>query len=296
MSNILITKAFCSTAVGSAKFVLLTLCDAANQDAECWLGLDTLRVKTGLSRTAIKSAVSKLELDGHISVKRRYNKTNIYQIHPVESKVAKELLYDRPSLEKRETLLDQVFDEISQKKKALANGEILMGRNPTHHDEELMGRNPTLNGPESDPPMGRNPTHNPKGTIREPKEGESGDSLPPHADEEIKKPSKAKSKETNLADYLAQCQAEGKPGLSEDHYIWDRAKKIGLTENLVHLEWCVFKEKYLALPNKKYADWGRAFANCVQAGWHGLYKKSQDGNVFLTTAGKNAMAIYGDDQ
>ncbi|WP_291810873.1 helix-turn-helix domain-containing protein [Limnobacter sp.] len=144
MSNILITKAFCSTAVGSAKFVLLTLCDAANQDSECWLGLDTLRVKTGLSRTAIKSAIAKLELDGHISVKRRYNKTNIYQIHPVESKVAKELLYDRPTLEQRETLLDQVFEEITQKKKSLANGEILMGRNPTHQNEELMGRNPTL--------------------------------------------------------------------------------------------------------------------------------------------------------
>lgn len=156
-----------------------------------------------------------------------------------------------------------------------------MGRNPTHHDEELMGRNPTIN---------------PKGTQSNQKEGESDDSPPSPADEEIKKPSKAKTKETNLSDYLAQCLAEGKPGLAEDHYVWDRAQKMGLPESLVHLEWSVFKDKYLALPNKKYADWGRTFANCVQSGWHGLYRKSADGTVFLTTAGKNAMAIYGDDQ
>ncbi len=303
MSNILITKAFCSTAVGSSKFVLLTLCDAANQDSECWLGLDTLCVKTGLSKTAIKSAVSKLEVDGHISVKRRYNKTNIYALHPVESKVAKELLYDKPSLEHRESLLDQVFTEISNKKKALASGEISMSRNPAHQKEGSMSRNPTSNEPESDLSMSRNPANNPKGTQKNPKEEADASPLPfvPAEADKAKATSKAKANKKpgssmTLAEYLQHCEETGAYPLPETHYVWTRSEKMGLPDELVLLDWQVFKEKYLndqKAKTKKYADWLQHFCNSLEKNWNGLYFKKADGSVVLTTAGKNQQALHG---
>ena len=80
MSNILITKAFCSTAVGSSKFVLIVLADAANSDSQTWQGLDTLAAKTGLSRSAIKNAMVRLVEDKHITMDRRYNKAFVRAI------------------------------------------------------------------------------------------------------------------------------------------------------------------------------------------------------------------------
>lgn len=304
MSNILITKAFCSTAVGSSKFVLIVLADAANSDSQTWQGLDTLAAKTGLSKSAIKNAMVRLVEDKHITMDRRYNKTNIYTIHPVECPKLKELLLEKPTLAARESLLDQIFAEISGKKKSLAEGgKKLMSQNLAHQDSELMSQNLAHDEPESSPLMSQNLANNPKVSQKNPKEEADASTLPsvPAKADKAKATSKAKAKKKpgssmTLAEYLQHCEETGAYPLPETHYVWTRSEKMGLPDELVLLDWQVFKDKYLndqKAKTKKYADWLQHFCNSLEKNWNGLYFKKADGSVVLTTAGKNQQALHG---
>lgn len=279
MSNILITKAFCSTAVGSSKFVLIVLADAANSDSQTWQGLDTLAAKTGLSRSAIKNAMVRLVEDKHITMDRRYNKTNIYTIHPVECPKLKELLLEKPTLAARESLLDQIFAEISGKKKSLAEG-----------GKKLMSQNLAHDEPETSPLMSQNLANNPKVTQKNPKEEANASPLP-----SVPAQAGRKRTEITLAEYIANCQANDKEVVPENHYVWDKAAAIGLSIPMVNLEWAVFKEKYTTVSkdkSKKYADWMQVFCNAIQGGWHRLYFVQPDGLVVTTSTGRAAAKLH----
>lgn len=292
MSNILITKAFCSTAVGSSKFVLIVLADAANSDSQTWQGLDTLAAKTGLSRSAIKNAMVRLVEDKHISVDRRYNKTNIYTIHPVECPKLKELLLEKPTLAARESLLDQIFSETSGKKKSLAEGgKKLMSQNLAHQDSESMSQNLAHDEPESSPSMSQILANNPKVSQKNPKEEADASPLPSLP----AKAGKKKKAEITLTEYISNCQANDLEVVPENHYVWDKAAAIGLTIPMVNLEWAVFKEKYTTgakEKTKKYADWLQVFCNAIQGGWHKLYFVQPDGQVITTSTGRAAAKLH----
>lgn len=293
MSNILITKAFCSTAVGSAKFVLIVLADAANSDSQTWQGLDTLAAKTGLSKSAIKNAMVRLVEDKHITMDRRYNKTNIYTIHPVECPKLKELLLDKPTLDARESLLEQIFTEISGKKKALAeSGKKLMSQNLAHQNSGLMSQNLAHDEPESSPLMSQNLANNPNISLNNPKEEADASPSPSFP----AKAGKAKKAECTLAEYMQRCEQDGVDSVPAEHYVWSQAEKIGLSPDLVHLEWAVFKDKYTngsKTKSKKYADWLQTFANAITGGWHKLYFIQADGQVVLTSTGRAAAKLHG---
>lgn len=292
MSNILITKAFCSTAVGSSKFVLIVLADAANSDSQTWQGLDTLAVKTGLSRSAIKNAMVRLVEDKHITMNRRYNKTNIYTIHPIECPKLKELLLEKPTLAARESLLDQIFAEISGKKKLLAEGgKKLMSQNLAHQNSESMSQNLAYDEPEPSPLMSQNLANNPKGTQNNPKEEADASPLTSF-------PSKAgnsKKKNITFSEYLQICQAEGRDALELEHSSIACAKKIGLSDQQIELEWLVFKEKYTTdekAKTKTYIDWSGVFGNSVKGNWNKLYFVQPDKKVIVTSTGRAAAALH----
>lgn len=65
------------------KLVLLALADNANDDGECWPSVSVICEKTCLSDRAVQHCVRRLTEAGHVSVSRRYKKSNIFRIHPV---------------------------------------------------------------------------------------------------------------------------------------------------------------------------------------------------------------------
>jgi DNA-binding transcriptional ArsR family regulator len=75
-------SAKCKT--NSAKLLLLALADSANDQGdgveECFLRLDTLSEKTGMSKRSIQYAMKELEELGFLLVQKRYGRSNIFKL------------------------------------------------------------------------------------------------------------------------------------------------------------------------------------------------------------------------
>lgn len=65
------------------KLVLLALADNANDDGECWPSVSVLCERTCLSDRAVQHCVRRLTEAGHVSVSRRYKKSNVFHVHPI---------------------------------------------------------------------------------------------------------------------------------------------------------------------------------------------------------------------
>lgn len=65
------------------KLVLLALADNANDDGDCWPSVANLSEKTCLSDRAVQHCIRRLTDAGHVTVSRRYKKSNVFHVHPV---------------------------------------------------------------------------------------------------------------------------------------------------------------------------------------------------------------------
>lgn len=64
----------------TAKAVLMSLADNANDDGYCWPSLATIAERTCLSRTAVIHAIRRLEEQGHVTADRSNGRHTTYQI------------------------------------------------------------------------------------------------------------------------------------------------------------------------------------------------------------------------
>lgn len=75
-------NAECKT--NSSKLLLLALADAANDQGEgveqCFLRIETLAKKTGMSKRAIQYATKELEEQGFLIVQKRYGRSNVFRL------------------------------------------------------------------------------------------------------------------------------------------------------------------------------------------------------------------------
>lgn len=62
------TWAWDQTVSGNAKLVLLALADHANDEGDCWPGIDAIALKTGFSRSTVKRLIKLLSDDDYIIV------------------------------------------------------------------------------------------------------------------------------------------------------------------------------------------------------------------------------------
>lgn len=104
---------------------------------------------------------------------------------------------------------------------------------------------------------------------------------------------KAKRKAgVSLQTFVADCKAKGEKAMSGYVPVLDYAEKTGIGMDLLGLCWDEFKRRHL--PNgtsedKRYTNWRKAFLNCVQGNWYGLwYVDGGTGEYKLTTKGVQA--------
>lgn len=109
-------------------------------------------------------------------------------------------------------------------------------------------------------------------------------------------PAKPKSKSAvTLKTFIADCQANGEPVISQYQALLGYAESVRLPEDMLGLCWDEFKVRYL--PNgpsasKKYRDWRMVFLNCVKGNWLKLWWIDNDGSYVLTTTGKQAEMAH----
>lgn len=92
--------------------------------------------------------------------------------------------------------------------------------------------------------------------------------------------------------FLAQCKAKGEKAISDYKPIMDFTNKIGLPMDFTVLCWDEFKRRHSKgglAEGKRYADWRRAFRNCLEGNWYRLWYFDQgSGKYVLTSNGVSA--------
>lgn len=80
MAISLISKVWSIDMPALKKFVLVSLCDAANDDGECFLCIETMAYKCGTTVRSVQRHLIDLEKSGFISRKSRRGRSSIYSV------------------------------------------------------------------------------------------------------------------------------------------------------------------------------------------------------------------------
>lgn len=83
MALSLITKAWPIVMQTGRKFVLVALCDAANDDGECFLCVETIAYKCGMGLRTVQGHLIDLEADRFIWREERLGRSSIYSVNVV---------------------------------------------------------------------------------------------------------------------------------------------------------------------------------------------------------------------
>ena len=101
-----------------------------------------------------------------------------------------------------------------------------------------------------------------------------------------------KREEVTLASYLETCRAEGRKPLPADHPIRDYCRDAGISDEMLQVAWCVFRDDYTTgtSKGKRYKDWPGHFANAVRGGWAKLWF-TDGGEVKWTSRGMTEKTV-----
>lgn len=104
-----------------------------------------------------------------------------------------------------------------------------------------------------------------------------------------------KREEVTLTTYLKTCKAEGKKPLPPDHPIRAYCTDAGISEEMLQVAWCVFRDEHTGEGTKKakkYKDWPGHFANAVRGGWMKLWYMDAEAKCMAwTSRGQTEKAV-----
>lgn len=95
-----------------------------------------------------------------------------------------------------------------------------------------------------------------------------------------------------LKTYLDECKEAGRKPLPADHPIRDYCRDAGISDDMLAVAWCVFREDHTTgtSKDKKKKDWPAHFGNAVRGCWAKLWWN--DGtSVAWTTRGQQEKAV-----
>lgn len=78
------TEAWTAQVIAGTKLVLLSLCDNANDEGECWPSVGTIAERCSMGIRTVQAHLVALEGAGMISRGIRAGHANVYQIHPIK--------------------------------------------------------------------------------------------------------------------------------------------------------------------------------------------------------------------
>lgn len=132
-----------------------------------------------------------------------------------------------------------------------------------------------------------------KTSTREEKRREESSSL--RSEESAGKPaSRSKGLKTTLKTYLENCKQAGQKPLPAGHPIRDYCRDAKISEEMLQVAWCVFRDDYTLTTtkkNKKYVDWPGHFANAVREGWGRIWYTDGAGSVVWSSRGLQEKGV-----
>ncbi len=116
-----------------------------------------------------------------------------------------------------------------------------------------------------------------------------------HTKDNLPKDNQKTSRKKNFRAFLADCKAKGVKPIPEDHAVFTYARKAGIPEEFLRLQWLEFRDRYLEEEDKKYIKWDTVFSKSVRGNWFRLWYATADGSYVLTTTGQQAAKMHGRD-
>lgn len=105
-------------------------------------------------------------------------------------------------------------------------------------------------------------------------------------------PPRTKREDKTLKAYLAECKELRIKPVPPNHAIRDYCRDAGISDDMLAVAWCVFRDDYLTGTNKakRYKDWPGHFANAVRGCWAKLWYTG-DAGVAWTSRGQQEKAV-----
>lgn len=97
--------------------------------------------------------------------------------------------------------------------------------------------------------------------------------------------------DVTLKRFFEICKEAGQEPIPPDDPIFTYAAKVGISTDLLHLAWRVFRDKHLER-QKRQADWRATFRNCVKDNWYGLWTIDASNECVVTGKGRQAMKAH----
>lgn len=103
---------------------------------------------------------------------------------------------------------------------------------------------------------------------------------------------KPKREDKTLKTYLEDCRQAGQKPVPADHAIRTYCRDAGISDEMLQVAWCVFRDEYTAGTNKakRYKDWPGHFANAVRGCWAKLWW-TDGATVAWTSRGQQEKAV-----
>lgn len=101
----------------------------------------------------------------------------------------------------------------------------------------------------------------------------------------------ARQSAISLKTFLDDCKAEGVKPVPEDDPVFEYANEVGISQEVLRLQWCEFRDRYQQPGAKRYKDWRSVFRKSVRGNWFRLWYADESGYA-LTTTGKQAKKLH----
>lgn len=259
----------------SAKAVLVSLADQANDDGECWPAVGTIAQRTCLGERTVQGALQRLQQAGWLvcEVQGSRRRTNRYLLD-----------------------VERIYAE-QQAAEALKASERAAAKAAEQRHQTAPGTPQQLHPRSSCTPQQLHP--HPAAAAPEPKEepntntpipplqgAEGLEALGHEAPRSKSRPAHVRRAGTlKLAEWLQLCADDGVKPIPAEDPVFDYADTVGLSREMVALAWFEFKRKRLA-SGKGQKDWRATFRQAVRGNWARVWMLTgADGTAALTTVG-----------
>lgn len=280
----------------SAKLVLVSLADQANDEGLCWPSIESLSTRTCLCERAVQKALKALREAGLVRVVERGSsrRTNQYWL------TLREWLAAQPKPQALEAA------EPFQQAKDAGQADAAQNTPDTPH-----GVHPAPGAPRTTcthTPHGVHPNHQRTNTnttpippalqqgaagpvLVNPSPSQAGGGSGQGSGESSQPPGRKRQQVESLLGWLMRCGVEGRKPIPPEDPVFAYCDRVGIGRDVLALHWAEFKRRRMQA-GKGQRDWPRTFRNSVEGNWYGLWFIRPDGDAQLTTRGEQARRAH----
>lgn len=263
-----------------SKVVLISLADCANPEGECYPAIGSIADRCCLSERSVQRAIQRLIELGLLRAELKASRrgTNFYTLTPD----------DAPEVPRVEPRKVQKAREASAKKAAAPSsigGDSLSGCPSVvvtvcHQGGDCVSPEPSIEPNTNTPiPPAEQGAEGPQAV------GPEASTAAPLTGRRKASRTSAKAGVLKLADWLQLCAEEGVKPIPADDPVFDYARDVGLTREMVALAWFAFKRNKLA-SGRGQKDWRATFRNAVRGNWARVWwLTADDSGAKLRTEG-----------